>query len=101
MARNLSVLNTVGEAHDKITAITETGFETIPDSVWWTQTLLPLLRKHPVAYVLVWRNAREKENHYYAPYPGQSSENDFIRFYQDTLTLFASEVNTLCSNSVN
>lgn len=101
MDRNLSVLNIVGEAHDKITAITETGFEAIPDSVWWTQTLLPLMRKHPVAYVLVWRNAREKENHYYAPYPGQSSENDFIRFYQDTLTLFASEVNTLYSNSVN
>lgn len=42
-------------------AVTETGYETIPDSLWWTQTLMPVIEKYPISYVLVWRNAREKK----------------------------------------
>ena len=37
--KSLAILTEVGKAHDKPIAITETGFEAIPDSVWWTQTL--------------------------------------------------------------
>ena len=33
----------------------------------------------PNGYVLVWRNARERENHYYAPYPGHPSAADFVK----------------------
>lgn len=67
--KSLAILTEVGKAHDKPIAITETGFEAIPDSVWWTQTLYPVISKYPISYVLVWRNARERVNHYYAPYP--------------------------------
>mgnify|MGYP000190580412 FL=1 len=57
--KSLAILTEVGKAHDKPIAITETGFEAIPDSVWWTQTLYPVISKYPISYVLVWRNARE------------------------------------------
>ena len=26
---------------------------------------MPVIEKYPISYVLVWRNARERENHYY------------------------------------
>ncbi|MCD8044663.1 MAG: beta-mannosidase [Tannerellaceae bacterium] len=88
LEKSLTILSEAGRMHDKPIAITETGFEAIPDSCWWTGTLLPIVEKYPLSYVLVWRNAREKENHYYAPYPEQISANDFIRFYHSPKTLF-------------
>ena len=72
--------------------MTETGYEAIPDSTWWTETLFPIVDKYPVSYVLVWRNAREKEAHYYAPYPGQISAPDFVDFYKHPKTIFVSDL---------
>ncbi|QUT65049.1 Mannan endo-1,4-beta-mannosidase [Bacteroides uniformis] len=93
MDRALSIIDSVGKAHNKVIAVTETGYEGIPDAKWWTGTLLPALEKYPLAYVLVWRNAREKVTHYYAPYPGQTSAEDFVEFYNNPKTLFAADVN--------
>lgn len=90
--RSLAIVDSIGKAHDKVIAVTETGYEGIPDAKWWTGTLLPALEKYPVAYVLVWRNAREKVTHFYAPYPGQASEADFVEFYKNPKTLFAGDV---------
>ena len=81
-------MTTIGKQHDKPIALTETGLEGIPDSTWWTQTLLPIVSKYPLSYMLVWRNAREKVTHYYAPYPGQASADDFVEFYNSPKTLF-------------
>ena len=62
---------------------------------WWTGTLAPALARHKIAYVLVWRNAHDKPGHYYAPYPGQRSAKDFVRWYNDPKTLFLGDVNGL------
>lgn len=91
--KSLAIVDSIGKAHDKVIAVTETGYEGIPDSKWWTGTLLPALEKYPVVYVLVWRNAREKVTHFYAPYPGQTSAEDFVEFYNNPKTLFAADVN--------
>ena len=80
---------------DKAMALTETGYEGIKTSDWWTYTLAPILKKHPVGYVLVWRNARERPSHHFAPYPGHSSTSDFIKFYNLKETLFLHDVNGL------
>ena len=88
----LAIMTQVGKAHQKAIAVTETGYETIPDSLWWTQTLMPVIEKYPISYVLVWRNARERENHYYAPYPDHPSATDFVNFYNDSRTLFARDM---------
>lgn len=88
-------MSQVSKAHKKVMAVTETGYETIPDSVWWTQTLMPVIEKYPISYVLVWRNARERENHYYAPYPGHPSADDFLNFYNDSCTLFAGDMKNI------
>ena len=86
--KELAIMTIIGKQHDKPIALTETGLEGIPDSTWWTQTLLPIVSKYPLSYLLVWRNARERVTHYYAPYPGQASANDFVEFYHSPKTLF-------------
>ncbi len=89
---SLAIVDSIAKTHDKIIAVTEAGYEGIPDKKWWTGTLLPALEKYPVAYVLVWRNARERVTHFYAPYPGQTSAEDFVEFYNNPKTLFAADV---------
>lgn len=84
--QRLGLLDKIAAAHHKIPALTETGYERIPGNTWWTNTLLPILKSHRLAYVLMWRNGRP--DHFYAPYPGHGSAPDFIQFYKDPATLF-------------
>ena len=93
--RNLAMVCRVAKQHQKAVALTETGYEGIKTTDWWTQTLAPVLAKHPISYVLVWRNAHNRLNHYFAPYPGQPSASDFVKFYNDPMTLFLHDVNGL------
>lgn len=95
----LRMLVDIAEKRDKIPAMTETGFETIPEPDWWTETLLAGINKdqttRKIAYVLVWRNANnenDRPDHYYAPYPGHPSENDFKKFREHPLILFEDDL---------
>ena len=90
--RMLNIITEIGKAHDKVPALTEVGYEGVPDAQWWTGTLWPAVEKYPLSYLLVWRNARERVTHFYAPYPGQTSADDFVTFYKHPRTLFASDV---------
>lgn len=85
-------MDQIAKEQNKLTAFAETGYEAIPYDKWWTDTLLKAIGKYKISYVLVWRNHgwQEKENkmHYYAPYKGQTSEKDFIKFYNLNNTLF-------------
>lgn len=91
--RMLSIISKVGKSRNKAYAVTEIGYESIPDPVWWTETLLSTIKDYSISYVLVWRNAYDKKNHYYAPYPGQVSAENFIEFYDNPQILFVSDIN--------
>ena len=91
-SKNLQYLDEYCKTNDKVYAITETGYEAVADSAWWTDMLQETIGEYEPAYVLVWRNAREKENHYFAPYPGQLSEANFVDFYKSDKTLFLQDV---------
>lgn len=93
--KNLDMVCRIAKQHGKAAALTETGYECIKTDNWWTQTLEPVLDRHPISYVLVWRNAHNRPNHYFAPYPGQQSTSDFIRFYNAKQSLFLSDINGL------
>ena len=84
-----------GKKRNKPIALTETGLEAIPIANWWTEVLYPAIEEFPISYVLVWRNARELPNHYYAPFPGQKSANDFVKFYDKPKTLFIEDLPNL------
>lgn len=93
--KNLGMVCAIAKKHQKATALTETGYECLKTQDWWTQTLAPVLERHHISYVLVWRNAHNRPDHFFAPYPGQQSSSDFIRFYNDKRTLFLSDLNGL------
>ncbi|MCC9137600.1 glycoside hydrolase family 26 protein [Pontibacter silvestris] len=86
----VDILREIGQEKGKVWALTETGLETLPDADWWTNTLLPIIKDSGLSYVLVWRNGRP--DHYYAPYPGQESAEDFKEFYNSPETLFGQDV---------
>ncbi|MGV8963556.1 MAG: glycoside hydrolase family 26 protein [Candidatus Saccharimonadaceae bacterium] len=91
----LSFLTVEGKKRNKPIALTETGLEAIPIANWWTEVLYPAIEEFPISYVLVWRNARELPNHYYAPFPGQKSADDFVKFYDKPKTLFIEDLPNL------
>ncbi len=96
-AMKLKIVSDYAKKAGKLAAFTETGLESIPDSTWWTDTLLKAMRAHKMrlSYVLVWRNDVRSPTHYYAPYPGHSSIPNFIKFYQDPYTLFEKDLKNI------
>lgn len=90
----LKIVSDYARKAGKLAAFTETGLESIPDTTWWTKSLLKSLKAEDMrfAYVLVWRNDTRSPTHYYAPYPGHVSVPDFMRFYQDPYTLFENDL---------
>lgn len=84
----LDIMLAFAKAKNKLPALTEIGYERIPDPVWWTKTFYPVVENLPLSYCLFWRNAANRPNHFYMPYPGQISEQDFKKFYDFPATLF-------------
>jgi mannan endo-1,4-beta-mannosidase len=93
-AKKLKVVSDYAQKAGKLAAFTETGLESIPNATWWTETLLKTLHYYlmKVSYVLVWRNDSRSPTHFYAPFPGQVSVPDFLKFYNDPYTLFEKDL---------
>ncbi|MBP1640848.1 MAG: beta-mannosidase [Bacteroidetes bacterium] len=76
----LKYMTQAAKAKDKVAVLSETGIESLPIKNWWTEVIYKAVSESDIAYFLVWRNAPDKPGHFYAPYPGQLSADDFIRF---------------------
>ncbi len=89
-----TILVQTAEKRGKVPALTEFGFEAIPQADWWTNVFLKNLLDDPVtgriAYACAWRNANTK--HHYVPYPGSISSADFQEFYRHENTLFEKDL---------
>jgi mannan endo-1,4-beta-mannosidase len=92
--KKLKIVSDYALKAGKLAAFTETGLESIPNTTWWTETLLKALKSENMrlSYVLVWRNDTRSPTHYYAPFPGHISEPDFLKFYNDPFTLFENDL---------
>jgi len=90
--QGMAIVTAVAAEHQKLAALTEAGYESLPDSTWWTGTLWPAIKDYKISYVLVWRNAHNRPGHFYAPYPGQASADDFVEFFNMPSTLFQKEL---------
>jgi hypothetical protein len=96
--KTLGILETVCRERNKIPALTEFGYNGIPDSNWWTNVFIKGINSHRIAYALAWRNAGRKnasQFEYYVPYPGQISAADFRKFFALNSTLFQKDVAAL------
>ncbi len=88
----LGFLKHLGRSLGKPTAFTETGVESVPAARWWTDVLWPAVRESGISYVLVWRNAWNRPQHHYAPYPGHTSAENFKEFYRMPETAFLQDI---------
>lgn len=97
--KKLKIFSDLAIKKKKLAAFTETGLESIPNENWWTEVLLKTLKSGDLqlAYVLVWRNDTTSPTHYYASFPGQISEKDFVKFYDDPFTLFEKDLKNIYS----
>ena len=92
VAAGLEILSAIGKEKGKLMVLAETGLESLPVGDWWTGTLWPTINAYPLSYVLVWRNAYDQKDHFYAPYPGQKSAEDFKAFEALPGTLFLKDI---------
>ena len=89
--QSLTTLEKMTSERNKIPALTEFGYNGVPDSSWWTSVFLPAIRSHKIAYVLAWRNAGFKASgqyEYYVPFKGQASAADFSKFHDLSPMIF-------------
>ena len=94
LGMRLALQQKIADAHHKITCLAETGYEQIPMANWWTNVLQPELQKnYRTSYVLAWRNGRT--DHYYVPYAGQASEQDFKKFFNSQSNIFQNRLTPL------
>ncbi|GAC1425856.1 MAG: glycosyl hydrolase [Flavisolibacter sp.] len=95
--KKLKIVSLYGRKAGKLVAFTETGLESIPNPNWWTETLLKVIKRDKLhlCYVLVWRNDEHSLTHFYAPFPGQVSAPDFLKFYNDPFTWFEKDLKHL------
>lgn len=88
---DLQFLSAFAQQHSKLLALTECGYQSIPDSTWWHRVLLPIIETYPLSHALVWRNANQKEH--FGPVPGTPQGNDFLLFHAAPRTLFLQDIN--------
>jgi mannan endo-1,4-beta-mannosidase len=96
---SLEGLARVAKIKRKIPALTEAGSESIPDSMFWTNTLLKNVQAsddaRQIVYAMMWRNATDggyNKKHFYVPYKGHASAADFVKFKLSDLVLFEDEL---------
>jgi mannan endo-1,4-beta-mannosidase len=96
------IIDKIAKEQHKLIAFAEAGFEAIPDPKWWTGTLLKAIGDYKITYVLLWRNhgwqEKEQKMHYYAPYKGQVSAQDFVDFYNLDNILFEKDAAKITQN---
>lgn len=100
--RSLQYTVEIANRKNKIPALTETGLEGLTNPNWWTEVLLEGLldnrQTRQIAYLLVWRNAPQRQNlpgHYYTPKPGRAEAADFIKFRDHPMIMFEDDLPSL------
>jgi mannan endo-1,4-beta-mannosidase len=90
----LRTVTEIARSKNKVSALSETGLETIPIEDWFTDILLDGILSDEIgkgiSYVMVWRNAWP--HHFYGPYPGHAAVPDFIKFRNDPYTIFENDL---------
>ncbi len=85
------------QEHNNTLGLT-TGIESIPDSNYFSNILMPIFERHRLAYVMFGANHGDyKSGHFYTPYPGEGNDKirGFMKLYNNEHTIFLSKLNGL------
>ena len=88
--KDLATLCAFAKGSDRLVALTECGYQNLPDPTWWTRVLKPQIEKFPLSYFLVWRNADHRQ--YFAPAPSTKDAPDFRKMVEDKRILMLKEI---------
>ena len=88
--KDLATLCEFAKGSDRLVALTECGYQNLPDPTWWTRVLKPQIEKFPLSYFLVWRNADHRQ--YFAPAPSTKDAPDFRKMVEDKRILMLKEI---------
>ena len=88
--KDLTELCEFAKQHNRLIALTECGYQNLPDPTWWTRVLKPQIEKYPLSYVLVWRNADHRQ--YFAPAPKTKDAADFRKMVEDNKILMLKDI---------
>lgn len=88
----LEVITNYAYRSCKIPVLAETGSEALKIDNYFTKVLLPIIKPYQFSYVLFWRNAVNRPDHYYVPYKGHKAAGDFRRFCKSKGILLNKEV---------
>lgn len=97
---NLRALQSLSAEKLKPCGVTEVGIEGIrngaaPYTDYWTKEILTPLIGKKICMVVLWRNAYDplKEgNHFYGPWKGHPSTEDFKVLYRSTVSIFSKDL---------
>ena len=92
LSADLAFLSSFAAKNGKIIAVTESGYQNVPNATWWTRVLKPVLDRYPICYFLNWRNFKGE---YYGPASTLSSAKDFRKLYKADNTLFLKEIQNI------
>lgn len=90
----LTMLDNISSIRNKIPALTEFGYNGLPEKNWWTDVFLKALQGHRISYALAWRNAgcENGKCQFYVPFKGQVSAPDFEKLYLSGKMLFLKNI---------
>jgi mannan endo-1,4-beta-mannosidase len=92
MKTGLSIVTEYAKRTGKIAIMAETGMESIKVNNYFTNVLLPVLKSQKISYVLFWRNAFNRPEHFYVPFEGHPAEKDFRKFTKTSGILLNKEI---------
>jgi len=88
LSLSCSIVAEIAEENGLPYAISEIGYDQIPDKNWWTETLEPMINEYNFKFVMLWRNAgyltKTHKYHYYIPFKGDISYNNFVDFAKNS-----------------
>ena len=90
LGEDLTRLCNYAKKANRMVALTECGYQNLPDPTWWTRVLKPQIEKFPLSYFLVWRNADHHQ--YFAPAPSTKDAPDFRKMVEDKRVLMLKDV---------
>lgn len=90
LQKDLATLSRLAREGKRLLALTECGYQNIPDPTWWTRVLLPQLKPWPLCYFLVWRNADRRQ--YFAPALGTPDADSFREMVKDKRVLMLKDL---------
>ncbi|MGQ1908436.1 glycoside hydrolase family 26 protein [Marinifilum sp. RC60d5] len=103
VVKKLHMLIDYAKEKNKLVALTETGFENVSDSLWFTQKLGKVLSdslvRNELSYAMVWRN--DPKVHFFFPYENHPAASDAKRFLDRPEILLLKDFNKLKNIKTN